>query len=194
MAKTRAPRRRGSDESRDLMKRAQTGDREAFDKLVSNYANMVVGLAYRLLGSREEAMDAAQDAFVRAWENAGRYDPRWSVATWLRRIVTNLSLDRLRRRATRAEVSEALEDGLASDTETPGETAERKEREASVRELLEQMPEKYRIVLVLRDMEDVDIADIARITGANAATVRWRLHRARTLFRQRWQATEGSKE
>lgn len=192
MAKTRAARQRGSDESRELMKRAQLGDREAFDKLVSNYGNMVIGLAYRLLGSREEAMDAAQDAFVRAWENAGRYDPRWSVATWLRRIVTNLSLDRLRRRSSRGEMSEAIESGLASNMESPGEVAERKERAASVRDMLEQMPEKYRVVLVLRDMEDVDIADIARITGANAATVRWRLHRARALFRQRWQATEGS--
>ncbi len=191
MGKAAATRRRAADESRRLMALAAQGDRQAFDTLAANYANMVAGLAFKLLGSREEAMDAAQDAFVRAWEHADRYDPKWSVATWLRRIVTNLSLDRLRRRNGKVELSEAVESGLKSRAETPTESAERKERAESVRELLEFLPEKYRVVLVLRDMEDVDIADIARITGANPATVRWRLHRARALFREKWLASVG---
>jgi len=187
----KASRQRKADASRELIAKARTGDREAFDTLATNYANMVIGLAFKLLGSREEALDCAQDAFVRAWENIERYDPKWSVATWLRRIVTNLALDRLRRRGGRADFSEALEGSLTSAEETPVETAERNERAEAVRGLLELLPEKYRLVLVLRDMEGVDISDIARITGTNAATVRWRLHRARALFRQRWLATSG---
>lgn len=186
-----ASRPRKSDQSREMMARARGGDREAFDTLVKNYANMVIGLAFKLLGSREESMDCAQDAFVRAWENVGRYDPKWSVATWLRRIVTNLALDRLRRRGGRVDLTEALEGNLTSAEETPAESAERNERAGVVRDLLELMPEKYRLVLILRDMEGVEIADIARVTGTNAATVRWRLHRARALFRQRWLASSG---
>jgi len=184
-----ATRKPTANESREMMERARSGDREAFDILTKNYANMVIGLAYKLLGSREDSLDCAQDAFVRAWENIDRYDPKWSVATWLRRIVTNLALDRLRRRSGKVELSEALEGSLTSTAEAPTEAAERHERAQTVRSLLELLPEKYRLVLVLRDMEGVEISDIARITGANAATVRWRLHRARALFRQHWLAS-----
>jgi len=178
----------GADDSRRLMLRAKGGDRKAFDVVVKRYANMVVGLAFKLLGSRDEALDCAQDAFVKAWENVARYDPKWSVATWLRRVVTNLALDRLRRRRSSAALSMVIEETFASDEAGPSERAEKKERSDVVREIIELLPEKYRTVLILRDMEGVDIADIALVTGTNAATVRWRLHRARALFRERWLA------
>jgi RNA polymerase sigma-70 factor (ECF subfamily) len=168
------------------MKRASEGDRRAFDTLAENYANMVISVAYRLLGSREDAMDCAQDAFVRAWENAGRYNPKWSVATWLRRIVTNLALDRLRRRKMVTGLPEGMAENFDSGVEGPTDAALRKERAGQVWENLEFLPEKYRAVLVLREMEGLDIAEISRITATQAATVRWRLHRARALFRERW--------
>jgi len=178
-------------DSRTLMERAVRGDRGAFDILVRNYANMVAGLAFRLLGSRDEALDCAQDAFVKAWENVERYDPKWSVATWLRRIVTNLALDRLRRRRAKADFPDGLEAVLKSSAEGPREAAERRERAETVRQLVSQLPEKYRVVLILRDMEGADISEIAQITDTNAATVRWRLHRARALFREKWSAWAG---
>ena len=184
----KGPRRSKADDSRELMVVAGKGDRKAFDQVAKNYANMVIALAYKMLGSRDDALDCAQDAFVKAWENADRYDPKWSVATWLRRIVTNLSLDRLRKRGGRVDMSEALEASIRSDVEGPAEAALRIERAGVVRSVLEALPEKYRTVLVLRDMENLDITDISNITGANPATVRWRLHRARALFRDRWNA------
>lgn len=182
------PETHGGEASRALMERARRGDRRAFDTLVGDYANMVTGLAWKFLGSRDDALDCAQDAFVKAWENVERYDPKWSVATWLRRIVTNLALDRLRRRRPVAAFDLSAEDFLPADVERPDAAAARLERADSVREILSALPEKYRTVLVLRDMEGAEISDIARITGTNAATVRWRLHRARALFRDRWSA------
>jgi RNA polymerase sigma-70 factor (ECF subfamily) len=161
--------------------------------LVRNYADMVAGLAMKLLGSRDEALDCAQDAFVKAWENIARYDPKWSVATWLRRIVTNLALDRLRRRRRASSFPEGLEETLRSGTEEPHAELERRERAGVVRGLLELMPEKYRTVLILRDMEELEISHIAEITGTNTATVRWRLHRARMLFRDRWSGAGGER-
>ena len=174
------------DDQRRVIERARRGERDAFDILVRDYANMVTGLAHRFLGSADEALDCAQDAFVKAWENIERYDPKWSMATWLRRIVTNLALDRLRRRRARADMPESFGETFASSAEKPDAAAERKEEALAVREMLDILPEKYRTVLVLRDMEGVEIAEIAEITGTNAATVRWRLHRARELFRDRW--------
>ena len=176
------------DDSRALMERAKSGDRAAFDILVRNYANMVIGLAWKVLGSHDDALDCAQDAFVKAWENAERYDPKWSVATWLRRIVTNLALDRLRRRRPIADFGESIGDVMPAQTERPDAAAERQERARAVHNALAFLPEKYRMVLVLRDMEGVEIPDIAEITGSNVATVRWRLHRARGLFKDRWSA------
>lgn len=152
---------------------------------------MTTGLAWKFLGSREEALDCAQDSFVKAWENIDRYDSKWSLATWLRRIVTNTALDRLRRRRFGTELPEGFEQLAASDEESPPEAAARRERAQTVHKLLEKLPEKYRAVLVLRDMEGTDISEIAEITGANAATVRWRLHRARALFKDNWSAAEG---
>ena len=180
------------DDSRELMARARRGSRRAFDEVAARYANMTIALAFKMLNSREDALDCAQDAFVRAWENVDRYDPRWSVATWLRRIVTNLALDRLRRRKVRGGFSDVVEANLTHAAEGPAESAARKERAEVVQELLQLLPDKYRLVLVLRDMQDAAISEIAEITGANPATVRWRLHRARALFRQQWfKATVG---
>ena len=175
-----------ADDSRKLMLRASGGSRQAFDNLARNYANMVIAVAFRLLGSREEAMDCSQDAFVRAWENAHRYDPRWSVATWLRRITTNLALDRLRRRKFLTSMPDGVEETMRTSLEGPFQAAERVERAEIVWRLLDKLPEKYRAVLVLREMEGLDIAEISRITSTEAATVRWRLHRARGLFRDQW--------
>jgi RNA polymerase sigma-70 factor (ECF subfamily) len=131
-----------------VIERARRGERDAFDILVRDYANMVTGLAHRLLGSADEALDCAQDAFVKAWENIDRYDPKWSMATWLRRIVTNLALDRLRRRRTRADLPESFGETFASSAEKPDAAAERKEEARAVREMLDVLPEKYRTVLV----------------------------------------------
>ncbi len=186
MPETGSPSKRLSDDSRATMVKAGKGDRGSFDILVRDYTNMVVALAYRVLGSRDEALDCAQDAFVRAWENAARYNPKWSVATWLRRITTNLALDRLRRRKTFTYLPEGMEEHQVSPVEGPAETAERKERAGVVWELLDLLPDKYRLVLVLREIEGLDIREISRITDTQVATVRWRLHRARALFRDRW--------
>jgi RNA polymerase sigma-70 factor (ECF subfamily) len=179
------------DETGRLAARARTGDRAAFDTIVRRYADMVTGLAWKFLGSRDDALDCAQDSFVKAWENIDRYDPKWSLATWLRRIVTNTALDRLRRRRFGTELPEGFEELAASDEESPAEAAQRHERALSVHEVLAGLPAKYRAVLVLRDMEGVDTSEIAVITGANAATVRWRLHRARALFKDHWSAAQG---
>ena len=191
MPQSRSPASGGLKDSKALMQRAREGEREAFDILVRHYANMVIAIGYRLLGSREEAMDCAQDAFVRAWENAARYNPRWAVATWLRRIATNLALDRLRRRKILVHFPEGLEDSASSPREGPVEVAEKKERAQMVWALLDLLPEKYRLILVLREMEGLHISEISQITDTEAATVRWRLHRARALFRDRWRSEVG---
>lgn len=182
---------KATDDSRRAMARAQKGDRRAFETVARDYANMVIAIAYHMLGSREEALDCAQDVFVRAWENVGRYDPKWSVATWLRRIATNLALDKLRRRRLVTPIPEGLAERAASPVETPADAAERNERARIVHRLLDLLPEKYRAVLVLREMEGLEVSEISRITGVQAATVRWRLHRARALFKEHWGGAAG---
>ena len=174
------------EDSRREMQKAAQGDRRAFDRVAEAYANMVIALAYRMLGSRDEALDCAQDAFVKAWQNADRYNPKWSVATWLRRITKNLAVDRLRKRRRLTHFPEGLEEQHPDSGSGPEEHLRRKERAEIVREKLEALPEKYRAVLIMREMEGLEISEIARVTDAKPATVRWRLHRARSLFRDRW--------
>ncbi len=181
----------GAQLARERMLAARKGDRGAFERVARDYANMVIAVAYRLLGSEEDARDCAQDAFVKAWENVARYDPKWSVATWLRRIATNLALDRLRRRKILTGFPDGLEGSTESNAEGPHEAVERRERAQRVWELLDTLPDKYRLMLVMREIEGMDISDISRETGIKPATVRWRLHRARELFRDKWNAVIG---
>lgn len=180
---------RGAEAARRHMLAAREGDRKAFERIARDYANMVIAVAFRLLGSQEEALDCAQDAFVRAWENVSRYNPKWSVATWLRRIATNLALDRLRKRRILTRFPDGLEQ--TAEDESPHDTLERKERAGQVWELLDMLPDKYRLVLVMREIEGMNVSDISRETGVLPATVRWRLHRARELFRDAWHAVVG---
>jgi len=181
----------GARAARERMLAAQEGDRKAFERVARDYANMVIAIGYRLLGSQEDARDCAQDAFVKAWENVDRYNPRWSVATWLRRIVTNLALDRLRKRKILTGFPEGLERTAESQAEGPDALVERKERADQVWGLLDTLPDKYRLVLVMREIEGMEVSEISDETGVKPATVRWRLHRARELFREKWRAAIG---
>ena len=178
----------------DQLRALRVGDAAAFEHLVRRQSGPLLNAARRILGNEEDARDAVQEAFVSAYRNVDRFAGESRVSTWLHRIVVNAALMKLRTRRRRPEESiDALlpcfdETGAwASGTAAPSGGAEARlearERRELVRRCIARLPETYREVLVLRDIEDLDTAEVAVGLGITANAVKIRLHRARQALR-----------
>lgn len=167
-----------------LIERAGEGDQAAFGALVERYQNAVYNLAYRMLGSPEEAEDAAQEIFVRIYRQLARYDPGRKFSTWVLTIATNYCIDQLRRRRMQfVPLENIIPWARARETGPEGEALDREARD-EVQRLLRDLPEKYRAVLVLRYWQDLSCAEIADVLKLPEGTVKTQLHRARKALGQ----------
>lgn len=162
----------------EIIRQAQAGSEPAFETIVKNYQQMVFWLAYRMLGDQGLADDVTQDTFIRVYKSLDRFDISRNFATWLRQIAVNLSIDYLRRHKNRPVSLSAVGD-IAADAVDP----DRAEEIKRIRELVNRLPEKYKTVLMLRDIEGLDTKEIAEIVRRPLVTVRWRLFKARQMIR-----------
>ena len=175
-----------------LIADAQRGDLEAFNRLVLFYQDMVYTQAYRMMGEQAVAEDAAQDAFIAAYRKLGTYRGG-SFKAWLLRIVTNICYDELRRRKRRPTTPlEPLDDDneevesarwLADPGESPEDSTERGELRRALQQCMNGLPEDFRTVVVLVDLQGMDYTEAARVMGKPLGTVKSRLARARTRMR-----------
>jgi RNA polymerase sigma-70 factor (ECF subfamily) len=174
-----------------LVVRAREGDADAFRQLVERYQQRVFWVARGMLGNDEDARDAAQDAFIRVHRALDRFDTNLRFYTWLYQIVVNLCIDHMRKHSKRRAASlDAVGDVAGNVDDSPG-GLEHEELKHRVMTVLDQLPPKYKAVMVLSDLEGVGAKEVAKITGTTHATVRWRHHRARKLFREAWERTFG---
>ena len=172
-----------------LVESARSGDHEAFGELVVRYESRVFRVIFRFVRETELAKDLTQETFLRAFERLEQFDSSRRFGPWLFRIGVNLTLDYLRKRKRRGWLSLFSE----SPSERPPDPATSDPRQAldtkqEVRAVLELIPEKYRTVLVLRDLENFSTSEIAAILDRKEATVRWRLAEARKKFEKLWTA------
>jgi RNA polymerase sigma-70 factor (ECF subfamily) len=178
----------GQEDEWELVQRSRRGDVAAFDTLVRRYEKQVYSLAYRLVGSYDDASDIAQVAFVRAWNKLHGFRGDASFPTWLFRIVTNAFLDTRKRARPRPQCS--LEEVLAleeSDVtrqfEDAGPSLQDRAEAREQRELLEQaiadLPEAQRTLVVLYHLQECSYEQIAEILELPMGTVKSRLNRAR---------------
>jgi RNA polymerase sigma-70 factor (ECF subfamily) len=177
-----------------LLARLRAGEDAAFAELVRLNTGRLLASARRILRSDEEARDAVQDAFLQAFRGLDGFHGEARLSTWLQRIAINASLMRLRTRRRKPEVAieellpQFLEDGHRAD---PGaawsvsalEALESDETRALVRAQIERLPEDYRNVLLLRDIEDLDTEETAMVLGISPGAAKVRLHRARQALR-----------
>jgi RNA polymerase sigma-70 factor, ECF subfamily len=178
-----------------LLRATAAGDREAFRSLVDRYEKRAFWAAFHLLGDEEEARDVVQEAFVRVFRSLERFDERRPFYTWFYRIVTNLAIDHLRHlRLTRRIAAEEATEMLAGGS-APSSSLEANETRRVVRQALDALPPKFKTVMVLRELHGLSCKEIAGIVSSTHATVRWRLHRARKLFREAFerQASKGAR-
>lgn len=182
--------RPGEQTDGEVIRACQQGDEEAFRTLVARYHGRAYWVALGLLGNQEEAKDIVQDAFLRVFRALDRFDFAQNFYTWLYRIVVNLAIDRLRklskaRRVALDEVSEPAAPGAPGIV--PERSMEVDETRREVHEVLNRLPENYRTVMVLRELNGLSCKEIAGIVRSSHATVRWRLHMARKYFKEEWE-------
>jgi RNA polymerase sigma-70 factor (ECF subfamily) len=167
---------------------------DAYETLVRTYTPRLLAVARRMLPTDEDARDAVQDAFLNAFRSIDRFEGQAKVSTWLHRIVVNAALMKLRTRRRKPE--ESLEPLLPTFKENGGhvdkftqwddaadQIAEREETRGVVRDAILSLPETYREVLVLRDIEEMTTDETARSLGITPNAVKIRLHRARLALR-----------
>ncbi len=181
-------------EDASLLRRIRCGEGSAFDELVRVAGPRLLAVARRMLGHEDDAQDAVQEAFLSAFRSIDRFDGRARLTTWLHRITVNACLMRLRARKRRPErrieefLPQFLEDGHQRVPSTPWKPEEATGIEqAEVRELvrrkINELPESYRVVLLLRDIEGLDTEAAAAVLGATPNAVKVRLHRARQALK-----------
>jgi len=170
------------EESR-IIRAVLDGDTNRFEELVRDYENIVYSLALRTLGNPQDAMDAAQEAFFRAYRAlpSFRGDSKFSV--WLYRLTANVCTDMLRKRGRSMETSLTDEEETVLDIPDgrfcPQTELEKKQLRQSVRRGLEKLPEEFRQVLLLRELGGLRYDEIAQSTGLEPGTVKTRIFRAR---------------
>jgi RNA polymerase sigma-70 factor, ECF subfamily len=181
-------------EDADLVERLRAGDEAAVEHLVRSYTGRLLAVTRRILPTDEEARDAVQDAFLLAFRGLGRFQGGSRLSTWLHRIAVNAALMRLRTRRRKPEepldslLPTFRDDGhhqeaFRSWAEPVDQALERAETRALVRRLINQLPESYRTVLLLRDIEGLDTDETATALGLTPNAVKIRLHRARQALR-----------
>ncbi|MFW5690876.1 MAG: RNA polymerase sigma factor [Chloroflexota bacterium] len=161
------------------------GDQEAFAEILYTFQDAVYNLCYRMLGERTEAEDAAQEAFLKAYNNLHRYDHDRSFKTWLLSIASNHCIDRLRKRRMQyVSIDEPIPAtlSLASDDPQPEHASLTSEASAQMQALLSHLEPEYRLAVVLRYWYDYSYMEIAEAMETTESAIKSRLFRARRML------------
>jgi RNA polymerase sigma-70 factor, ECF subfamily len=175
-----------------LVERALSGDAAAFEQIMIFSERRVVSIAWRILGDREDARDAAQEVFLRAYKYLGTFKQNENFSGWLYRITVNVCRDIVRKRsaggkdhfiAYETELEEGVLESVAAPDDTESRAIEAQERHI-VKRALSALSEKERSAIVLRDMEGFSTEEVARIMGTRAATIRSQVSTGRTKIKR----------
>ncbi|WP_407271797.1 RNA polymerase sigma factor SigW [Radiobacillus sp. PE A8.2] len=178
---------------KEKIKQVKRGDHAAFEDVVDFYQNKVFQVSFRIIGNTHEAEDIAQEAFIRAFVNIQSYDESRKFSTWLYRITTNLTIDRIRKKKPDYFLDAEVQgtDGLdmysqlPADQALPEEEVESLEIQTYIQKEIMELPAKYRSVIALRFVEELSLNEISEILDIPVGTVKTRIHRGREALRKR---------
>jgi RNA polymerase sigma-70 factor, ECF subfamily len=177
-------------DDRDLVSRLRTGDDAAYESLVRTQGPRMLAVARRYLPQEADAQDTVQEAFVLVFRSIDRFAGDSRLSTWIHRIVVNCALMRIRARSRRPEESldepvlDAVAAGVPGSDGGEGAGLAREEILAHVRACLDRLPDPYRAVLRLRDVEGLELREIATLLNLGLSTVKNRVHRGRHALRE----------
>jgi len=190
-------------EERDFVHQLRMGDRRAFTKLVTLYQDRIFSYLYRMLGNRYEAEEVAQEVFIAAFRFIGGFRGECTIYSWLLRIASNMYKNKIRYLVSRKRSREfSLDDAyerssfrpIGERPEDPESVMAGREAEVALELAVQELPEEFREVLVLRDVELMAYEEIQELTGLPEGTIKSRLHRARAQVARRMAARLGGKK
>ena len=177
----------------ELVQESLSGDQQAFGQLVHKYQQRVYGIAFGVVRNHQDALDVAQEVFIKVYSKLGRFRGKSTFYTWLYRITVNLAIDYHRKKTKAVMVDfdeKILDDEKRSDFKqsnirySPRKMAEDSELSRQILSAIESLPVEQRTVVVLREMEDMSYEDIARVMKCSKGTVMSRLHYGRKKLQQ----------
>jgi len=178
---------RDDEDLTDLIRAAAGGDRRAFEDLVLAKRDRVVRTAFQITGNLEDAKDVAQGVFLRLWRVLQRFDLTKRFDTWLYRITVNAAIDHVRERGPKGTLQALPEDAgelLRDPARGADEQLDLRQLQGAFLRLASRMPPKQRAAFVLKDIEGLDTAEVARVLGVTESTVRNHLLQARRVLRE----------
>jgi RNA polymerase sigma-70 factor (ECF subfamily) len=186
-----------SELERTLLRRLRDRDERAFRELIENHRDRVFNLTYRMLGNRPEAEDVAQEVFITVFKTIDTFREESKFSTWLYRVTVNHCKNRIKYLARRHDRDRDELDEASRETNgasggpvrhvQPDQALESAQLEVLLQEAIAKLDDDHRVVVVLREIEDLSIEEICEITGLPDGTVKSRLHRARLALRKRLQ-------
>ncbi len=189
-------RQQSRDEDYDLVRRALEGEEAAYTRLRNKYWRQVHAMLQRMIRDKNDAEDLTQEAFIKAFNSLGSFNPEYAFSTWLYKIASNNCIDYLRKRRLKTVSIDApvhMRDGEVqmelpdADAPLPDAPLTAAERTAVLQEAIKNLPDKYRIVIELRHTHEMEYADIAKQLNLPLGTVKAHLFRARALLLKRLQ-------
>jgi RNA polymerase sigma-70 factor (ECF subfamily) len=178
---------------KEKIKLVKKGDQSAYEDVVLFYQNRIYQHCYRMLGNAHEAEDIAQEAFIRAYVNIHSFNDKRKFSSWLYRIATNLSIDRIRKRKpdyfldAKVKGTEGLDmySQLQSEGNSVVEEVESNDIQAFIHGEIAKLPPKYRSIIMLRYLEEFSLKEISEMLDIPIGTVKTRIHRGREALRKR---------
>ncbi|MQR93675.1 RNA polymerase sigma factor SigW [Fictibacillus phosphorivorans] len=179
----------------NMVTQVKKGDQEAFEGIVDLFKDKIYRHCFRMVGNGHEAEDLAQETFLRAYRNIGKYNSEYKFSTWIFRIATNLCIDRLRKKKPDyyldAEVpgtdGATMYSQLSSEEPLPEEVVTDNEEWNELQAEIMKLPEKYRTAILLKYVEDLSLEEISKIMDIPVPTVKTRIHRGREALKKVFQ-------
>lgn len=164
-----------------IIRQAQSGDTQAFRKVVEHYQGFVYSVAFRFLQERDDARDITQDILIKLWKNLSTYQKEVRLSTWLYKIITNQCLDHIKARQRRRtdRMTEIDSSHEIASPDSVDDAIERNEFRNLIRLASEKLTPRQRAVFVLRDLEDLSVAEVSGILGLSADVIKSNLYHAR---------------
>jgi RNA polymerase sigma factor (sigma-70 family) len=167
----------------ELVKKCLEGNQDSFAELVSRYKKLIYSVVFNLIPDKQDVNDISQEVFIRIYKSLHSYNPEYKFSTWSVKIATNLCIDALRKKKNNSVSMEEVEE--LSSSGTPEEQYLNKERSEKIRQAVEQLPEKYRIPIVLFHQNGMSYEEIMKILDEPMSIVKNRLYRARLMLREK---------
>lgn len=168
----------------ELIQKVLSGNQQYFEELVTRYKKLIYSVVYNMIPDKEEVSDISQEVFLRVFKSLDRYNPEYKFSTWSVRIATNLCLDILRKKKVDSVPMEEIE-GVPGGGDSPEARVLKKERSELIRKAIEELPEKYRIPIVLFHQNGLSYEELTKVLNEPMTIIKNRLYRARLMLREK---------